>query len=191
MAVREGVDLTESGGPMNATNRSHIASDRWHPSVLCAFALLVMGCDTPHTNVVLENHYPPSATNAKVVYRAFWQAVLFATPVPPGFSSEPQDSVPASPNAAYVLLAPGWDRAADGGTTTPTSFVVLQSRGAFELHVDQTLRIVVDDRTFAGDCSTGSALTQEETDFITRRVFATDFAGLHYDAATCKTTSGP
>jgi len=50
------------------------------------------------------------------------------------------------------------------------------------------LHIPVDDATFSGNCAAGSVLTQTQADFITRRVFATDFAGRHYDAATCTTT---
>lgn len=143
-------------------------------------APLAAGCDTPSTTVVVDNAYPPSATDALVVARAFWLAASFATPIPPGASSAPQDTVAASPNPAYVVLAP-----------TPTSRVLLQSRQGFEAHWNTTLHIPVDDATFAGNCAAGSVLGQEQADFITERVFADDFAGLHYDAATCTTTGGP
>ncbi len=147
---------------------------------------IALGCDAPVTNVVLENHYPPSATNALVVYRAFWEAVAFPDPIPPGAASDPQMTVAASATTAYVVLAPGWD---PNGTTPPTSFIVLQSRDGFSVHLNQTLHIAVDDTTFAGNCAAGSPLTQAQADFITRRVFASDFAALAYDAATCTTTS--
>jgi len=151
-------------------------------------APLVAGCDSPQTFVVLDNHYPPAAMPPLVVYRALWQAVSFQTAVPPGSSSDPQSTVAASANTAYVLLAPGWD---PKSSTQPTSFLVLQSIDGFEVHLNNTLHIPVDDMTFVGNCAAGSFLSQGQADFITQRVFASDFAGLSYDAATCTTTGGP
>ena len=148
-------------------------------------AVFAPGCDTPHTSVVLDNDYPPSRTNALVVYRAAWQAVSFGIPVPPGSSSAPQSTVPASDNTAYVVLAPGWDPAS---TAAPSSFVVLQSRNGFAVDLDDTLHIPVDDETFIGRCAGGSFLTQAQADFITRLVFPSDFATLRYDASRCRTT---
>jgi len=145
------------------------------------YACDLCACDKSHTSVVLDNH------TASVVYRASWQAVTFPAPVAPGASSDPQASVAASANTAYVVLAPGWDLASDAG---PTSFVVLQSREGFELHFDGTLHIPVDDDHFIGSCDAGSKLTQEQADFITQRLFSADFMNLHYDAATC-TVTGP
>ncbi|HZU85451.1 MAG TPA: hypothetical protein VE987_21115 [Polyangiaceae bacterium] len=155
--------------------------------VACAVGGVVVtaGCDTPNTLVVLDNRYPAAAAAPLVVYRAAWQAVSFTDPVPPGMSSEPQSTVAASDNTAYVLLAPGW---APASSTTPASLVVLQSRGGFAVHLDQTLHIPVDDANFAGNCASGSLLSQAQADFVTGLVFPTDFAGLRYDAATCTTT---
>jgi hypothetical protein len=150
-----------------------------------ACALPAVGCDTPHTDVVLDNDYPRSRTDALVVYRAAWQAVTFQHPILPGSSSDPQSTVAASENTAYVVLAPGWDPAS---AASPTSFVVLQSRQGFAVHLDDTLHIPVDDTTFVGDCAAGSFLSQAQADFITRLVFPSDFASLHYGAASCKTT---
>jgi hypothetical protein len=155
-----------------------------------SLAPVVAGCDDPSTNVVVDNDYPPYATVPLVVYDAYWQAVAFeqpdgaAAPVPPGDSSEPQSTVPASANTAYVLLAPGWDPTS---ATPPTSFIVLQSQAGFAVSLGDTLHIPVDDATFVGDCATGSFLTQAQADFITERVFAKDFLSLRYDAATCTT----
>ena len=158
-------------------------------SALAAVALLT-ACDTPQTLVLIQNAYPRGS--GLVVYRAFWQAVLFKTPVPPGTTSTPQGTIAASANTAYVLLAPGWDPAS---MTTPSSFIVLQSRAGFALELGDGLTIPVDDTTFAGNCSAGSFLTQEQADFITQRVFAAQFVSAQYDAATCATTlagdSGP
>lgn len=148
--------------------------------------LAAFACDAaPHTSVVLDNHYPPSATHALVIYQAYWQAVSFANPVPPGGSSDPQSTVPASGNTAYVVLAPAWDPTS---LSPPTSFVVMQSRGQFDVHYNDSLHIPVDDATFVGNCAAGSVLTQEQADFITQRIFPSVFAAVAYDAATCTTT---
>jgi hypothetical protein len=156
-----------------------------HASAI-GLALLAVGCDaSPSTTVVLDNAYPPSATNAFVVYRAFWQAVSFPDPVLPGASSDPQDTVPASGNTAYVVLAPGWD---PSSAAAPSSFVALQSRNVFDVHLNDTLHIPVDDAAFAGNCAAGSHLSQAQADFIVQLVFPGDFAGLRYDAASCTTT---
>ncbi|MCU1280931.1 MAG: hypothetical protein JWM53_4477 [bacterium] len=166
----------------------HVSSSLRALAVCALFAPFATGCDTPNTDVIADNGYPPSTTQALVVYRAFWQAVAFRTPIPPGSSSDPQTTVAASPNTAYVVLAPGWDPTADAA---PMSFVVLQSRQGFEVHWTTTLHIPIDDTTFAGNCAAGSVLTREQADFITERVFADVFAGRHYDAATCTTTGAP
>lgn len=147
--------------------------------LVCAFVLsLGAGCDSPSTRVVVDNAYPASTEHPLVIDRAFWLAVAFPTPIPPGASSDPEDTVAASPNPAYAVVA------------SPTGPVVLQSRQGFEVHWNTTLHIPVDDTTFAGNCAAGSFLSQAQADFITGRVFASDFAGRHYDAATC-TTDGP
>ncbi len=153
-----------------------------------AAALLLIGCDTPSTTVSLGNAYPPAPVSAFVIYRAFWQAVSFPTPIPPGASSDPADTVAASPNTAYVVVAPGWDATAGA---PPASFLVLESRAGFAVHWNTTLHIPVDDDTVAGNCAAGSPLAQADADFITQRVFASDFSGLRYDAATCTTSGAP
>lgn len=146
-------------------------------------ATFFSGCDTPHTYVVLDNNYPPSETPL-IVYHAFWQAVSFQTPVLPGSSSDVQNTIPASANTAYVLVAPGWDPTS---STVPTSFIVMQSRDGFGVHLNNTLHIPVDDAMFIGNCAASSFLSQDQADFITQRVFASDFAGLSYDPSTCTT----
>jgi hypothetical protein len=151
-------------------------------------ALLVAACanvDTPYTYVVLDNDYPASAPVPLVVYQAYWQAVAFTTPVPPGSSSPTLSTVPASDNTAWVVLAPGWDPTS---ASPPTRLVVLQSRSGFAVHRTDTLHIPVDDTHFAGNCASGSTLTQSQADFITQTVFPDVFRGLRYDAATCTTT---
>ena len=152
-------------------------------------ALLAVGCmnvDTPYTYVDLDNGYPAEASTPMVVYRAFWQAVPFAAPVPPGGSSGPQVTVPASDNTAYAVGAPGWDATS---SSPPTSFVVLQSRSGFGVRLNETLHISVNDATFVGNCAVGSYLTQAQADFITHIVFPGIFAGRNYDAAACSTAT--
>ena len=149
-------------------------------------APLAGGCGkTPITKVTFENRYAPSSTNQRVIYRAFWHSASVQDPVAPGSSSAPLDTVPASEQTAYVLLAPGWDPAS---ATPPTSLVVLQSRQDYAVNLNETLEIPVDDGAFDGDCAAGSILTQAQADVITRFVFPNDFAMLGYDAATCTTT---
>jgi hypothetical protein len=150
-----------------------------------SLTLVAAGCDPPPTTVVLDNGYPPYAAVPLVVYRAQWQAVSFSAPVPPGASSDAQDTLPASDNTAYVLLAPGWDPAS---STLPTSFIALQSRDGFAVHLGDTVHIPVDDTTFIGNCAVGSFLTQAQADFITQIVFASDSGSYSYDPATCTTT---
>jgi hypothetical protein len=157
--------------------------------IACAIglALFAVGCDqAPDTTVVIDNKYTPSPTNARVIYRGYWQAVLFPNAVTPGSSSDPQSTFPASANTAYAVLAPGWD---PESSSPPSSFLVLQSRSEFEVHLNDTLHIPVDDTTFMGDCASGSLLTQAQADFITQLVFAEDFADLRYEAASCTTTT--
>lgn len=155
-------------------------------AVTLLLSVIVAGCDhAPVTTVAVVNGYAPSAPRPLVVYRAYWHAISFADPVLPGSPSEPQDTVAASANTAYALLAPGWDPTSG---TSPDSLVVLQSRAGFEVHLDTALQIVVDDTTFVGNCAVGSVLSQEQADFITQLVFPTEFAPFSYDAATCTTT---
>lgn len=159
------------------------------PALALAFVLVSAGCDAaPVTNVVLDDDYPADASVPLVVYQAVWQAVTFPSPVAAGASSDPQPTVAASDNTAYVVLAPGWD---PSSSAAPTSLVVLQSRAGYGVHLNQTLHIPVDDTTFAGDCAAGDPLTQAEADFITQLVFPCTFATLHYDASTCTTTVIP
>jgi hypothetical protein len=155
-----------------------------------ATASLMTGCAdfpdaAPQTSVVLENEYSPDTS--LVVYDAYWLNVSFAgQALAPGASSAPQSTVPASAdNTAYVVLAPGWDAMSE---MTPKRLVVIQSRGGFAVALGDTLHIPVDDDGFEGNCAAGSRLTQDQANFLTNIVFAADFAGLAYDAATCTTT---
>jgi hypothetical protein len=185
------------GGEMSVTQDSKTTSPRYRAGsqslklrrlrVVATYALFLTpflsGCDEPHTYVVLDNNYP-SSTTALVVYHAFWQAVSFQIPVPPGSSSDLQSTIPASANTAYVVLAPGWDPTS---SRAPTSLIAMQSRNGFEVHLNHILHIPVDDATFVGNCAARSFLSQDQADFITQRVFPSDFTALRYDAANCTT----
>lgn len=155
-------------------------------ALVTTFAAFALACEAPSTTstfVVLEDDYP--AASGLVIYRAFWQAVSFETPIAPDSSSDPQNTVPASGDPAYVVLAPGWDPAS---TTPPTTFIVLESTQEYGVHVRNTVHIPVSDASFAGNCAAGSLLAQAQADFITQTVFPDIFAGSRYDAATCTTT---
>jgi hypothetical protein len=143
--------------------------------------LLLAGCEVPNTAVVFENDLPST------VYAAFWQ-VAVDTPIAPGSASPPAGVVSASANTAYAVLAPGWD---PSSSELPKTLIALESVDGFAVPLGDTLDIPVDGTAFAGNCAAGSTLPQTEADFITQRVFATDFIGLIYDAATCTTTGGP
>jgi hypothetical protein len=97
----------------------------------------------------------------------------------------PDETVPASANTAYAVLAPGWDPTS---STSPTSFVALQSRTGFSVQLGDTLQIPVEDKTFMGNCASKSFLSQSQADLITQRIFPSIFASLRYDPATCTTT---
>lgn len=138
------------------------------------------------TDVVLTNNYPTSATTALVIYDAYWQVSFAGNPIVPGASSAALPAVPTSGDSAYVVLAPGWDPSSG---TSPTSFIVLQSRSTYALALDGVLTIPVDDTGFEGNCAAGSLLTQEQADFLTQIVFAGDFAGFTYDPSSCTTAA--
>jgi hypothetical protein len=162
-------------------------------AIALSLVLVVAACNgPPPTTVVFDNDYPPSATGPLVIYEAYWQAVSFPNPeagdvggIPPGASSDPETTLPASANTAYVLLAPGWD---PSRAAPPTSFVVLWSRSGFGVEQGDTLHIPVDDANFVGNCATGDPLSQDKADFVTQFVFPSVFAGRRYDAKTCETS---
>jgi hypothetical protein len=152
-------------------------------------ALLATGCDhAPGATAVIDNRYPPSSTSPLIVYRAQFETAFFPTPVVPGASSDPQDTVPTSGDWSVVLLAPGWDAASDA---RPTSFVVMESISQFAVQTGGTVHIPVDDSTFRGNCDAGSFLTQEEATVLIQAFFPEPFKGLSYDAASCTTTPIP
>ena len=154
-------------------------------TLLCG-ALLAAACETPDpTKAVVDNAYaPPSQV---VVYKAWWAATLFKAPVAPGTSSDEERSVPES-DFVYALLAPGWEP--ESGSP-PTKLVAVRSKDKVKAPRGDTLHIVVSDGTFFGSCDAKQALSQEDADFITQRIFPGDFANMIYDAKTCTSTPAP
>ena len=128
------------------------------------------------TFVVLDNDYPATSWACRLQSRLAGR-VLPGRRSPPGSSSAPQDTVPASANTAYVVLAPAAGTRRAGAP--PTSFVVLQSKQGFGVDLSDYPRYPVSDATFAGNCAAGSFLTQSQADFITQLVFPDVFGGFH------------
>ena len=150
-------------------------------------ALLATGCDhAPETTAVIDNRYP--SNGPLLIYQAQFETASFSSPVLPGTSSDPQDTVSTSGEWSVALLAPGWDAGSD---VAPTSFVVMQSVGQFAVQTGAVVHIPVDDSTFRGNCEAGSFLTQEEANVLIAAFFSTPFKHLNYDAASCTTTPIP
>lgn len=156
-------------------------------AVAVALAASLAACETEDASkAVVVNGYPALSpgrdpANQITVYRAWWVATYFPDPVAGAGTSAEQRSVPAS-DYAYALLAPGWD--ASSGMP-PSELVVVKSKAPLAVARGDTLRIVVDDQTFAGSCVAGQPLSQNEAELITQRIFPGEFTGMTYDAATC------
>lgn len=149
-------------------------------STVAAAASSLAACETEApTNAVVENTYVDG-----VVYKTWWVTTLFDEPVPASASSSEQRSVPET-GIAYALLAPGWDPASG---TPPASLIPVRSKLPLTVGRGATLRIIVSDATFAGQCSAKQPLTQDEADFITQRIFPGELTDIAYDAATCRST---
>jgi len=160
------------------------------PLVLLASAASLPACGTPDaTYAVVDDGYPsvpeggdPSGTIA--VYEGWWLVATFASPVAGGAESETERVVPGS-DTAYFVLAPGWDPASG---TPPSRLLPAMTKTPVAVDRGGTLHIEVDDAHVAGNCAAGQPLTQDQADFITQRIFPGAFAGLAYDAATCRAT---
>ena len=149
-------------------------------TALAATGLGLVACDTEDaSSSVVDNAYPEST----VVYRAWWFATYYASPIPGGASSDIQRAVPAS-DFAYAVLAPGWDPASE---TPPTNLVVVKSKAPFAVERGALVHVTVSDATFAGNCAASQPLSQEEADFITQSIFPGLFTDKIYDAKTCTT----
>ncbi|HEX4341581.1 MAG TPA: hypothetical protein VH062_36980 [Polyangiaceae bacterium] len=154
------------------------------------FVTALAGCSTETpTRAVVANDLREAGDGAPsaqlVVYRVWYSTTYFGDPVLPGAESDEQRIVPGS-DTAYAVLASGWE---PSSPATARSFVALRSKHALSVARGDVLSIAVSDSTFTGRCDDSSPLTQTQADFITTRIFPGEFAGVHYDAATCTTTS--
>jgi hypothetical protein len=146
---------------------------------------LLAACNTSDpTSALLLNEYPPNATSSTAsttVYKGWWSVALFPDPVLAGQTSDPERAVPGT-DYGYALLAPGWDPSSG---TPPTGLIPVRSTEKLSVVRGNTLNFLVSDSRTLGNCAGGQALSQEEADFITQRIFPGEFANLNYDATTC------
>lgn len=163
-----------------------------------ALLMTVPACDTEDATLAeVVNDYPVIARDddagapadimgptSLTVFKAWWGTALFVDGVVPGATSGPQRTTPQTAYA-YALLAPGWDPS-NGGP--PTSLIAVRSNVRLSSARGQMLSIRVSDLDFTGRCG-ATPLSQTDADFITQRIFPAEFAGGHYDAATCVFTS--
>jgi hypothetical protein len=152
--------------------------------VAIAAVVAAAGCDTPETDVVFVNSYPAPADGA--IYDAFWLNVRLPAPLAVGDAAAPLAVPQTSGTIAYALLAPGYD---PSSPSPPTRLLALESVTPYPVGLGDTLTLAIDDTAFIGDCAAGAPLDQADANFITQRVFASEFANLAYDAATCTTTA--
>ncbi|MEO8876535.1 MAG: hypothetical protein ABI461_13175 [Polyangiaceae bacterium] len=160
---------------------------------IAAIGLFSAGCDDKETTAVIANAYPTTgdggfdSAKSVGVYKGWWLVTVFTDPVAAGAQSDPHRVVSGN-DAAYVILAPGWDPASG---TTPSVLIPAKSNGAIGVAKGDQLTITIDDAHFTGNCATGHPLAQIDADFITENIFPGDFAGMTYDAATCTLTPIP
>jgi hypothetical protein len=119
------------------------------------------------------------------VYKVWWVTTLMPDAVAPGGEGQVQRTVPGA-GVAYAVLAPGWDPRSG---SAPTRFLAAKATLSLAASQGKTLHIHVSDSTFDGNCAAGEALSQDDADFVTQRIFPAEFAGQAYDAATCRVSA--
>jgi hypothetical protein len=146
---------------------------------------LLAACNTSNpTSALLFNEYPPNATSSvdsSTVYKGWWSVALFADPVLAGQVSDPERAVPGT-DYGYALLAPGWDPSSGA---PPTKLIPVRSTEKLSVVRGDTLNFLVSDSQTLGNCGGSQALSQEDADFITQRIFPGEFANVNYDATSC------
>jgi len=180
---------------MRSTTTMHLSrafASLFCVATLCAgTSLVVTACDTETaTYAAVENGFAelPDGGNLAtriIVYKTWWETTLFTEPVLPTATSGELRTVPER-DTAYALLAPGWDPESGG---PPTTLIPVRSKELLAVGRGEVLRILVSDATFSGNCAANQALSQEDADFITQRIFPGEFAELTYDAKTCTAAS--
>lgn len=176
---------------MNLTGKLLLSAPLVVAIAVSALGLPACDTETP-TTASLKNDYPEVADGGdpalrRIVYKAWYASTLFLEPVAPGETSGEQRTVPST-DYVYALLAIGWDPASG---TPPGRVVPLRSKAQLAVSRGNLGLIQVSPARFYGDCTAGTALSQEDADFITERIFPGAFSGLKYDAATCTSTSVP
>lgn len=157
--------------------------------VLLGF-MVAIGCETETaTTVVVDNDYPAvpdggDTSTETTVFKVWWVTSLLPDPVAPGNEGQPQRTVPNS-DFAYAVLAPGWDPSSQ---VPPTRLIPAKSSIKLSVARGDMLHVHVSNGTFAGNCAAGQALSQDDADFITQRIFPGEFAGETYDAKSCSTS---
>ena len=160
--------------------------------ILWIFLLAAVGCDTPDaTTIVVDNDYAITPDGGDpgaeiTVFKVLWSDSLLADPVPPGSEGAPERTV-LNTDFAYALLAPGWD---PGSSSLPPKLLPAKSLGKLTVARGDLLHVHVSDATFAGNCAAGKALSQDDADFVTQRLFPGDFPSGSYDAMTCSVRGG-
>ena len=151
-------------------------------------ASVASGCNDRPTTVLVQNDYPAPGGAASAppmtVFKVWWVTTLFPSPVAAGAVSESERTIPGT-DFAYALVAPDWS--ADSGTA-PSRLIALKSTRELTASAHDVLTISVSDRTFAGNCAAGSALSADDAALAIQRIFPGEFVGLRYDPATCTTT---
>lgn len=156
-------------------------------ALLIPVSLPLAGCDTSDpTSAIVDNAFPPPPDGGDpglqtAVFKVWWFVTLFPDPVAAGSSSDVNRVVPAS-EYAYALLAPNWG---PGSGAPPTTLLPVRLKGKVSVARGDTVHITVSEATVEGYCAGGTALSQDDADFITQRIFPGDFANVTYDAARC------
>lgn len=146
----------------------------------------ISGCDTSEaTQAVLANEYPaPGAApfaDSMVVYKGWWAVAQFPGPLAPGQVSDTVRVVEGT-DYGYALLAPGWDASLGA---PPSHLIPVRSVQELSVARGDTLNFAVSDTATVGNCAAGNPLAQADADFITQRIFQSEFRNLVYDAASC------
>ena len=141
--------------------------------IICA--MCVAACDTPTTGVVVNGF-----TDDTDVNRVWWSTTLFPDAIAAGETSSEQRVIPAG-DEAYALLS------RDGG------LIAVKSVTEWQVTRGEVLSIEISPSTVVGDCAAGSALSAEDAELVTVRLFPAQFAGGTYDPVTCTLTpnTGP
>jgi hypothetical protein len=156
-------------------------------------ALSLGACQTPDASgAILANEYPPvvdggDPSTEMTIYKAWYAVSYFADPIAPGQDSQANRMVPVD-DYVYLLLAPGWD---PSSSVLPTKLIAVETITTHPITRGEVVRVPIRPETIKGNCAAGSPLSQAEADFLTTQIFPEDFAGSHYDAATCTATLPP